>query len=129
MLKLRKMADKLLSQMVTITAKFISASTGLFLNDENFEFQLFDKDIIKDDFLGSCKLNSKGEAILSFDRRQLKSFDSPTETKPDLWFSLSDGAKEVYKSKTLENLDLKKHANFSVDEGYRFNLGTYIISV
>jgi hypothetical protein len=119
--------DDIINRTVTVTAKFVNKNTGLPLNDSKYEFQLFDEDLIKDDVLGFCTLNSNGEVKLSFDIKKIRSFDSPMETRPDLWFSLSDGTKEIYKSDVLKNLDFEKHGRLSVDQGYIYNLGTYVV--
>lgn len=121
------MAAKLIDRRVTVTAKFINARSQSPLNGDNYEFRLFDKDLITDDFLGVSKLNTEGEAKLSFGMDKFNSLDSPMETKPDLWFRLMNGDQEVYRSKVIENIDLTKYGDLTVEGGYTFDLGTYII--
>jgi hypothetical protein len=127
-LKLKEvMINNILKLEVTVTAKFIDANTLSPLKGSNYEFQLFDEDLIKDEFLGSCFVNSKGEAKLSFDLRQLKSFDSPFETRPDLYFNLYERDKEIYKSETFKNIHLNRYGELSGEHGYALNLGTYVM--
>ena len=123
------MDNLLKKKTATITARFVSAKTRLPLTGSSYEFKLYDQDPIVDDLLGTSKLNARGEAKLSFHLDKIKSLDSPAETKPDLYFILYDDRMEIYKSRVLRDLDLEKYGEFSADEGYTYDLGTYVIDV
>lgn len=112
---------------ITITARFVNSKTRLPLGGSSYRFKLYDQDPIADDTLGECKLNSRGEVKLSFHLDRAKSLDSPAETKPDLYFILFHNDEQIYESRVLKDMDLKKHGELSGEDGYVYDLGTYVI--
>ncbi len=118
--------DGLINQRITVTARFVNADTVLPFTGNGYEMRLYDKDLLVDDSLGRCKLNARGQAKISFDLEDIKSFDSPFQTSPNLYFILYHNNQKIYKSDVTKNIDLH-HRKSTPNEGIILNLGTYVV--
>src|SRR4051812_2051703 len=90
--------------LVKVSAKIIDKKTGNPFDSKGLRFKLFDKDLLMDDFLGESTVNENGEVSVTFDIKEISSFDSPFETKPDLYFILYNYGQIIHKSKVLDNV-------------------------
>lgn len=89
--------------------------------------KFYDKDLLKDDFLGSSSLDDNGHAIISISRSDYRSKDSPLEKYPDIYFELYKNKELIYKSIVFKNLHLEEARDFPLSSAKNCNLGTFII--
>lgn len=116
-----------MGKLITVKARFIDKVSGTPLSSDGIVVKLFDKDIVNDDFLGESKLNDNGNISIQFDLDHAQSFDSPGEDKPDLYFSLYKYGHLLFQSEVIENVDFSHAAEFSTQEGFVFDAGTYLV--
>ena len=124
------MADISLNKKMNIEVKVRLISKG---NDEpvtgnEFSVRLYDKDIFNDDFLGESSPDEEGVARFIFSQDD---FAKPAnlDDKPDFYFLVLKGKKEIFKSKVMSNLDLSELEEFIMKEGEVIDLGTFLIDV
>jgi hypothetical protein len=96
---------------------------------QNVTVQLFDKDMINDDYLGEAIPDANGNVAISFDLDKIKSADSPLETTPDLYFKVFKDGKEIFVSTVAEDIDTDSEGDFSIEEGKTIDLGSYLIAL
>ena len=90
--------------------------------------RLYDKDMLKDDYLGSATPNEEGEVELIVKSSAFRSFDSPTEKYPDLYVRVLVNGVQMYQSPVFEDSRVPEvHGSFSVAGGLVLNLGTFLI--
>ena len=89
--------------------------------------KFYDKDPLRDDFLGSSDLDDHGQAIINVRKSDFRSKDSPFEKYPDIYFELFYKEKLLYKSNVFKNLHLKEARDFPLAEGKHLSLGTFLI--
>ncbi len=90
-----------------VHARFEDA-TGAPLRGAAYKVKLYDKDPLKDDFLGESALDETGTAAFTFTSLHVKSVDSPGETKPDLYFVVEREGKEIFRSPVHPDVDFEK---------------------
>lgn len=96
------------------------------LPQSNCKIKLYDKDLLSDDFLGEGTTNSAGEVKITFDPNDAASWDSPDEEEPDLYFVVFRDGEKVYKSKTMQDVDLFKNRD-NQSKYSHIDLGTHSI--
>ena len=115
--------------LIRIHAKFLEKGTGDPITGDEFMVKFYDKDVFDDDFLGEDYPDENGEVLILIDPEHAKSWDSPGETKPDLYFVLFEYDRPVYTSRVVEALDVLSEGDFNSVEGASFDFGTFLISV
>jgi hypothetical protein len=58
--------------------------------------------------LGEPRLGADGRVACTFDLQHAISADSPMETKPDLYFVLYEGDREIFRTPTFSDLDFTR---------------------
>lgn len=70
-----------------------------------YKVTLLDKDRLLDDKLGSTTLSEDGTAEFLFSAADILSIDSIGETRPDLYFVISESGNEVFRSEIFPEVD------------------------
>lgn len=107
-----------MNNKIVIKAKFVNQSGTPFIGHE-YSVKLYDMDCLFVDYLGFDTLDKEGIGYISFDVEDIKSWNSPFETKPDFYFILYKNDKEIGRSSVIKNYDLNVRSN----SGGRINIG------
>ena len=111
---------------IEVTARFVNKGTEAPLAGSDYEFRLFEKDFMEDDYLGKSPLDEKGMARISFKQSAFKDFLNP-EKMPDLYFALYKGEALIFQTKVMNDVDIKNMEIFKMGEGEVVDLGTYLV--
>jgi len=88
---------------------------GQALSGDGWTATVTDQDALLDDHLGTAKLDSKGVATFLLNVADIKSFDSPGERTPDLYFTLFRDGVEVFRSEVIKDVDFESLHEVSGD--------------
>ena len=110
-----------------IKANFMIKGSGRPLNGTEYRARLYDKDLIKDDFIEVSSLSAEGEVAFTLHTKNIAGWDSPGETKPDLYIVLERFGAEIFRTPVAMNLSVENSGDFDPDKGLHFNLGTYLV--
>jgi hypothetical protein len=91
-----------------------------------FSVRLFDKDIFDDDYLGESSLDKKGCAKFIITEQHFAGF-AMLDEKPDFYFVVYKNKKQIFKSRVMQNFDLRNAEEFKMAEGEVIDLGTFLI--
>lgn len=116
-----------MQQIVKIHVKLLGKNGAKLLKGKDYKVKFYDKDPLKDDFLGESTINSNGHAIVSITADDYQSKGSPREKFPDIYFVVEKKGERIYKSPTYKNLHIEEVDDFSLSEGLNCDLGTFII--
>ena len=111
---------------IEVKASFLSKGSDAPLTGPDYEFRLFEKDLMEDDYLGKSALDENGVARVSFKHKDYMDFLNP-ETNPDLYFALYKSEKLIFQSQVMRDLDLDSLEKFKMGEGEVVDLGTFLI--
>jgi hypothetical protein len=111
---------------IEVKASFISKGKDAPLTGADYEFRLFEKDLMEDDYLGKSGLDEHGVARVTFKHGAFMDFLNP-ETNPDLYFALYKGEALVFQSKVMRDLDLESLEKFKMGAGEVVDLGTFLV--
>ena len=111
---------------IAITASFVHKGSDTPLTGSEYEFRLFEKDLMEDDYLGVSTLNEQGMAKVAFSHDSFKDFLNP-ETNPDLYFALYKDDALIFQSEVMEDLDIPSVEQFKMGEGEVVDLGTFLV--
>jgi len=111
---------------VEVTAAFIQKGSDAPLTGADYEFRLYEKDLMEDDYLGKSALDENGVAKVSFKHGDYKDFLNP-EVNPDLYFALYKGETLIFQSPVMRDLDLESMEKFKMGEGEVIDLGTFLV--
>ena len=111
---------------IEVTAGFVKKGSDTPLTGSDYEFRLFEKDLMEDDYLGVSALDEKGIAKVSFTHDDFKDFLNP-ESNPDLYFALYKGEALVFQSEVMRDIDIPTVEQFKMGEGEVVDLGTFLI--
>lgn len=111
---------------IEVKAGFISKGSDAPVTGAGYEFRLYEKDFMEDDYLGVSRLDEQGVAKVSFKRKDYQDFLNP-ETNPDLYFALYNNEHLVFQSKVAHNVDVEGMKEFVLGEGKVIDLGTFLI--
>ena len=111
---------------IEVKASFIRKGSDAPLTGADYEFRLFEKDFMEDDYLGKSTLDEHGVAKVAFKHGDYMDFLNP-ETNPDLYFALYKGEALVFQSKVMRDLDLEGMEKFKMGEGEVVDLGTFLV--
>ncbi len=113
---------------IEVTASFIAKGSDAAVTGSGYEFRLYEKDFMEDDYLGVSPLDDSGTARVSFKRKDYQDFLNP-EINPDLYFALYNNESLVFQSKVAHNVDIEGMKEFVLGEGKVIDLGTFLIEV
>jgi len=111
---------------IEVKAGFIRKGSDAPLTGAGYEFRLYEKDLMEDDYLGVSKLDENGVAKVSFKHKAYMDFLNP-ETNPDLYFALYKDESLIFQSKVMRDIDLEGLEKFKMGEGEVVDLGTFLI--
>ena len=111
---------------IEVKASFISKGSNAPVTGADYEFRLFEKDLMEDDYLGKSALDENGIATVSFKHGDYMDFLNP-ETNPDLYFALYKGDALVFQSKVMYDVDVEGLEKFKMGEGEVVDLGTFLV--
>ena len=111
---------------IEVKASFIRKGSDAPLTGADYEFRLFEKDFMEDDYLGKSTLDEHGVARVSFKHGDYMDFLNP-ETNPDLYFALYKGEALIFQSKVMNDMDVKGLEKFKMGEGEVIDLGTFLV--
>lgn len=111
---------------IEVTASFVRKGSDTPLTGSEYEFRLFEKDLMEDDYLGVSPLNEQGMAKVYFTHDSFKDILNP-ETNPDLYFALYKGDALIFQSEVMEDIDIPSVEQFKMGEGEVVDLGTFLV--
>lgn len=111
---------------IEVKASFISKGSDAPLNGKGYEFRLYEKDLMEDDYLGKSVLDANGTATVSFKHGEYMDFLNP-EVNPDLYFALYKGEALIFQSPVMRDLDMEGLEKFKMGEGEVVYLGTFLV--
>lgn len=111
---------------IEVKASFISKGSDAVLTGADYEFRLFEKDFMEDDYLGKSALDETGTATVTFKHGDYMDFLNP-ETSPDLYFALYNGEALVFQSKVMRDVSLDDVEKFKMGAGEVVDLGTFLV--
>lgn len=111
---------------IEVKASFIRKGSDAPLTGAGYEFRLYEKDLMEDDYLGVSKLDENGVAKVSFKHKEYMDFLNP-ETNPDLYFALYKDESLIFQSKVMRDIDLEGLEKFKMGEGEVVDLGTFLV--
>ena len=111
---------------IEVKASFITKGSDAPVTGADYEFRLFEKDLMEDDYLGKSALDENGTAKVSFKHGDYMDFLNP-ETNPDLYFALYKGDALVFQSKVMYDVDVEGLEKFKMGEGEVVDLGTFLV--
>src|ERR1700754_440134 len=111
---------------IEVKASFIAKGSDAPLTGEGYEFRLYEKDLMEDDYLGKSALDENGTAKVSFKHGDYMDFLNP-ETNPDLYFALYKNESLIFQSPVMRDLDLEDLEKFKMGEGEVVDLGTFLV--
>ena len=111
---------------IEVKASFISKGSDTPLTGDGYEFRLFEKDLMEDDYLGKSGLDANGTATVSFKHGDYMDFLNP-EVNPDLYFALYKGKALIFQSPVMHDLDLEGLEKFKMGAGEVVDLGTFLV--
>ncbi|MBX2934559.1 MAG: hypothetical protein KF825_09950 [Ferruginibacter sp.] len=112
--------------IIKVKAGFIRKGSDAALTGSDYEFRLFEKDLMEDDYLGKSGLDENGIANVSFKQSAFKDFLNP-EKNPDLYFALYNGEALIFQSKVMVDVELDAIEKFKMGEGEVIDLGTFLV--
>ena len=111
---------------IEVKASFIKKGSDAPLTGAGYEFRLYEKDLMEDDYLGVSRLDQNGVAKVSFKHKAYMDFLNP-ETNPDLYFALYKNESLIFQSKVMRDIDLEGLEKFKMGEGEVVDLGTFLV--
>jgi hypothetical protein len=113
---------------IEVTASFIKKGSDAPLTGADYEFRLFEKDLMEDDYLGKSGLDETGTARVSFKHGDFMDFLNP-EINPDIYFALYKGEALIFQSKVMRDIDIEGLEKFKMGEGEVVDLGTFLVEI
>ena len=111
---------------IEVKASFIRKGSDAVLTGADYEFRLYEKDFMEDDYLGKSALDETGTANVSFKHGDYMDFLNP-EKNPDLYFALYKGESLIFQSPVMRDLDLDGLEKFKMGAGEVVDLGTFLV--
>lgn len=111
---------------IEVKASFIGKGSDAPVTGSDYEFRLFEKDLMEDDYLGKSALDENGVAKVSFKHGDYMDFLNP-EVSPDLYFALYKGEALVFQSKVMNDVNMEDLEKFKMGEGEVVDLGTFLV--
>ncbi len=111
---------------IEVKASFIRKGSDAPLTGSDYEFRLYEKDLMEDDYLGKSALDENGAGRVTFKSGDFRDFLNP-ESNPDLYFALYKGDALIYQSEVMRDLALDDLEKFKMGEGEIIDLGTFLV--
>jgi hypothetical protein len=111
---------------IEVKASFITKGSDAPLTGEGYEFRLYEKDLMEDDYLGKSALDENGVAKVVFKHGDYMDFLNP-EKNPDLYFALYKGDALIFQSPVMRDLDMEGLEKFKMGAGEVVDLGTFLV--
>ena len=111
---------------IEVTASFIGKGSDAPVTGTDYEFRLYEKDLMEDDFLGVSNLDEHGMAKVAFAHADFRDILNP-ETSPDLYFALYKGDTLIFQSEVRRDIDIPSVETLKMGEGQVVDLGTFLI--
>ena len=111
---------------IEVKASFIAKGSDAALKGADYEFRLYEKDLMEDDYLGKSTLDANGTATVSFKHGDYMDFLNP-EVNPDLYFALYKGEALIFQSPVMYDVDMEDLEKFKMGEGEVVDLGTFLV--
>lgn len=115
--------------LIHVHARFIRKADGKPLHGNHFRIRLFDKDPLRNDFLGETYLDHDGIARFNIDPAAYRGGDTPGEQKPDLFLQVLQNGNPVFTTPVAKNIDLSEYSEFNTQEGEQLDLGSFLVDV
>ncbi len=116
-----------MEMIVHLHLRLVDKNTGRAPDPTGLSVALFDRDVIKDDFLGQSTPDASGNATFAFSRSDFRSLDSPLEQYPDLYFKVFRDEVCIYQSLVFEQSRPFDSDQFDMQGGLHYSLGTFLI--
>jgi hypothetical protein len=111
---------------IEVKASFITKGSDAPLTGEGYEFRLYEKDLMEDDYLGKSALDENGVAKVVFKHGDYMDFLNP-EKNPDLYFALYKGDALIFQSPVMRDIDMEGLEKFKMGAGEVVDLGTFLV--
>ncbi|MFZ1307088.1 MAG: hypothetical protein WAR80_14685 [Ferruginibacter sp.] len=111
---------------IEVKASFIRKGSDAPLTGEGYEFRLYEKDLMEDDYLGKSVLDENGTATVTFKHGAYMDFLNP-EVNPDLYFALYHGEALIFQSPVMRDIDMEGLEKFKMGTGEVVDLGTFLV--
>jgi hypothetical protein len=111
---------------IEVKASFITKGSDAPLTGQGYEFRLYEKDLMEDDYLGKSALDENGVAKVVFKHGDYMDFLNP-EKNPDLYFALYKGDALIFQSPVMRDLDMEGLEKFKMGAGEVVDLGTFLV--
>jgi hypothetical protein len=111
---------------IEVKASFISKGSDVPLNGADYEFRLYEKDLMEDDYLGKSGLDTNGTATVTFKHGDYVDFLNP-EVNPDLYFGLYKSEALIFKSPVMYDVNMEDLEKFKMGAGEVVDLGTFLV--
>ena len=96
--------EEKMRQLARVLATFVDKESGATAQSEGITASLLDSDPLKNDLLATAIL-ANGSAEFIFDVGSARSLDTPFETKPDLFITLSKEGHEFFRTRVHHDID------------------------
>ncbi len=95
---------------------------------KEYSVRLFDRDVFDDNYLGESSLDETGCAKFIITEKHFAGF-AMLEEKPDFYFVVYKNKDQIFKSRVMQNFDLRNAEEFKIAEGEIIDLGTFLIDI
>lgn len=92
------------AELFKVIARFTDIE-GYPLYGEQYRIKLLDKDRLFNDRLGAVSPDKDGVAEFVFAASEAFSIDSPGERRPDIYFVVTKGGREIFRSEIFPNVN------------------------
>lgn len=111
--------------LMKFLCRFIAKGSRTPVGGPGYSARFMDKDLLKSDTLGTASVGPDGKAECLVPRVNMKGWDSPGETKPDVYVVLLKDGKELFRSPTIKNMNLAEVDPTTKEQRTTFDLGAF----
>jgi hypothetical protein len=112
---------------IEVRARLISRDTGQPVYGGAYVVRLFDKDFVDEDYLGQASPDKNGAVSIEFNPSQFDQKDVIKDKSLDFFFVVLRNGKEIFRSKVMEDVNIRAVEQFKMGEGEIIHLGTFLI--
>jgi hypothetical protein len=114
--------------ILKVSAQLLVKGAGTAL-PSTYTIQLMDKDPLKDDLLGSTSTDRNGKVYFQVNPNDFQTVDSFAEKLPDLYLSVLEEGKEIFRTPVANDVDVLQDGHFNSKDGASIHLGTFLVPV
>lgn len=115
-----------MAMLIKVIARFVDKATKKPLFGNDYTVKLYDHDVVGDDFIGESGLDQNGAVEIVAALSAAGSFDSPLESRPDLYFALHNQNGLVFESRVFQDVDFSSQDEVSGERrSITRDLGTF----